>query len=502
MPNLNIEIKNIKGITRAIFEFPLENGIYALVGANGCGKSTLLQAVAQLIRPQNALFALRLNDFSENSEVNFTYGANSDKWYLGGEHGTHWRNQIYMTGRQKGQLNNIAVNGMYEGSLFVGTRFQDSKQVDNLISHGQITEDDLIKADDYVIKNMSYILHGDYTHYETLKRMTGKETRERFQLKNFPYFIASKHGGLISQYRMSSGECLLVSLLHFIYNAIIRSSLPPTLPILMLLDEIELALHPVAVSRFLDLTEKITREYNNVVVVLTTHAPEVIRKINPGNIYKLESECGNLNVVNPCYPSYAIRELYQHDKYDYLILCEDMLAKTLIERILARKDIRESKLICVLPVGGWESVLKLQREILTNNILGPGTRVISVLDGDIQGECGAKKEYSALKKMFLPIQSVEKFLYSVVYRGENKPLKKTIGDKYFQIKSLDTIISDFNKDHPSQPKQGNKIFYRRLIDDLQGRNISEESFVISLCDDIGKVINLEPFSNKLISELG
>lgn len=137
----------------------------------------------------------------------------------------------------------------------------------------------------------------------------------------------------------------------------------------MLMDEIELALHPVGVSRFLDLVEEITAQYKNVVAILTTHAPEVIRRINPNNMYKLENVDGNVSVTNPCYPSYAIRELYMHDKYDYLILCEDALAKCLIERIITGKQLMVSKLICVLPVGGWESVLKLHLDIVRNNVL-------------------------------------------------------------------------------------------------------------------------------------
>lgn len=58
---------------------------------------------------------------------------------------------------------------------------------------------------------------------------------------------------IISQYRMSSGECLTISLLHFIYNSLVRRSLSRNTPILMLIDEIELALHPIAITNLLNL---------------------------------------------------------------------------------------------------------------------------------------------------------------------------------------------------------------------------------------------------------
>ena len=110
---------------------------------------------------------------------------------------------------------------MYEGSLFYGTRFNDSKIVDDLLT------------------------------------------------------------------RMSSGECLLVSLLHFIYNAIVRRALPQDKPIIMLIDEIELALHPIAVVRLLDLLRELIEQHHNLVVILSSHSPEVIRTIQPNNLFQI-----------------------------------------------------------------------------------------------------------------------------------------------------------------------------------------------------------------------
>ena len=501
MKTLQLEIKGIKGIHNVNLDIPLENGIYALVGCNGCGKSTILQSLAQLIRPTNALWALKNNDFSPDSYVNFNVGNEEDDWRANNKY--RWKNTIYSSNRQQGTQNNIAINGMYEGSLFVGTRFRDSTKVDDLITNGVLGEADFVDADIYVKNNLSFILWGDYKHYLSLKRLKNKQLREQHNLKNLPYFIQSSYGGILSQYRMSSGECLLLSLLHFIHNAIIRSSLPKDIPILMLLDEIELALHPVAVSRFLDLLENIVEQYKNVVVILTTHAPEVIRRINPNNIYKLENDNGSVDVINPCYPSYAIRELYAHDKYDFLILCEDKLAKDMIKKIILRNNIGTSKLYYVLPVGGWENVLKLHKELLVANVVGIGTKIISVLDGDIESQCIKNHDYNTLLKLFLPIPSIEKFLYQVLINAKDKNFKKIINDKYFQLKSIDRIISDFNRDNISAPKHPDKIFYRYLKNDLEERKISEDNFIASLCDDIFSSIasNINKFESQLLQQM-
>lgn len=504
---LSIDIKNIKGIKEAHIELPVRNGIYALVGENGSGKSTILQALAQLIRPQNALFTLKKNDYSTDSNICFKGYGYEDNWIIEND---RWKNCIY-TNRKKNQgrynsyeNNNIKLYGMYEGSLFVGTRFSDSTIVDKKYTDGEINiNDDLIKADEYVIENLSYILHGDKNHYLNLMRLKNKTRREELGLKNIPYFVPSNHNGIISQYKMSSGECLLISLLHFIYNSIVRKSLPRNFPILMLLDEIELALHPSAVTRFIDLLSNLVKKYEHVSVFITTHAAEVIRKIEPLNIYKLENDNGVINYVNPCYPAYAIRDLYSPNGYDYLILCEDELAKKFIEYTIRNNNLSESKLINVCPVGGWQNVLKLHLELLQNNILGVPTNIISVLDGDIEKECNKKQEYQYIKKLFLPIPSIEKCFYKILYTNEyNKDLKKAINDTIFTVNSLDNIKSKFEENCKNVKESDNKKLYALLKNDIENRGIKEAEFITYLLPLLCDKTPTDKFTKQLKDMIG
>lgn len=492
---LKMDISKIKGIDKCSIEFSIEAGIYALVGNNGCGKSTILQCLAQLIRPKNALWTLRNNDYSGDSEVIFKYNSTENKWYA--KKTNRKKHNITTTKGKKDKPNNITLNGMYEGSLFVGTRFQDSRRIDALVYSSKLTKNDIVEADDYVKEKLSYILHGDYEHYKKLKRLKNSELRQSLKLTSMPYFTESIYGGIISQYKMSSGECLLISLLHFIHNSIVRKSLPRNIPILMLLDEIELALHPVAVSRFLDLLEELIEKNHNITVILTTHAPEVIRKISPSNIFKLENADGCIEIINPCYPSYAIRELYIADKYDYAILCEDELTKIFLDKVIKKHKLFKSKLICIVPVGGWKNVLKLHTDFISKNILGVGTKIISILDGDIEEQCNKEKKYNSIKKLFIPISNIEQFLFDIIYDKKNKNFRKEINDKYFQLHSLDTMCSNFNEDNQKKPK----TFYRYLIKDLESRSITEKEFIESLSDDILSTIEYDKFLKSLKKEL-
>ncbi|MFD1257395.1 AAA family ATPase [Mucilaginibacter terrae] len=356
-------------------------------------------ALAQLISRYH-LSILKKEDYDSSSSIEFEYNGKIDKWT---EKDGWWSSNIFP--------NSISFNGLYEESLFYGTRFNDSRAIDNLLATGKIQQKDIVDSDLYIKEKLSYILHGDYSHYTNLKRIRNKYITEKLGLSNSPYFNSVK-ATLISQYRMSSGECLLISLLHFVYNSIVRKSLPPNKKILVLIDEIELALHPIAVSRLLDLLKELIKDSANLVVILTTHSPEVIRKIKPSNLYKVTNNSGQLIIESNCYPSYLIRDVYSHDGFDYLLLVEDILTRTVVEKILNQEHLKNSKLIHIVPVGGWTNVLNLHRELLMWNVLGLGKQIVSILDGDIVDL--VNEEYKDLRKLFLPIKSVEKYLYDVI----------------------------------------------------------------------------------------
>ena len=316
-------------------------------------------------------------------------------------------------------------------------------------------------------------------------------------LKNTPYFQEIK-GKLISQYKMSSGECLLVSLLHFIYNALIRRSLPVNEPVLMLIDEIELALHPVAVSRLIDLLNNIIKEHDNLTVVLTSHSPEVIRKISPNNLFMMEvDEKDTIEFYSPCYPSYAIRDVYMHSGFDYVILVEDLLAKYVVEKVIQQRSLNSGKLINVLPVGGWENVLKFQMMAYSTNTFGLGTKLFSILDGDVKNNAKIKKDYKKLQKMFLPINSIEKYLYNVCTDSTYKNIKRKINDTFFNVESIDDILADYVQDNDNN----GKALYRKILGNLEKRNISEDAFIKELCNIIMNAINFEQFASELQTKI-
>ena len=485
MRELEIEINKIKNIKKGKLSIPLRRGIYGIIGNNGTGKSTIMTCLAQVVF-SHSLDALRDEDIVEDSYVLLSDGEKTAKWYRQND---AWKSI-------ESPRKRVHYDGMYEGSLFYGTRFNDSKIVDDLLSMKKIDSRDIIEADDYIKDNLSYILHGNYNFYRTLKRIRNKRIAATLELENTPYFQEFR-GKLVSQYRMSSGECLLISLLHFIYNAIVRRSLPQNQPIIMLIDEIELALHPIAVVRLLELLSELIKQHHNLVVILSSHSPEVIRTIQPNNLFQIElskQEEGLIEVNTPCYPSYAIRDVYMHDGFDFVILVEDYLAKNIVQAIIDEKDISRSKLINILPVGGWSNVLNLQHELYIHSTFGTGTKIFSILDGDIKESVG--QQYKEYPKLFIPIGSIEKFLKEVLVTNVNAQIKKEINDKFFYVKSIDNLIAEYVKTNKKKDEDGKEL-YKIIRADFENRSIAEMTFVENICKIAKKYIDFSRFETNL-----
>ncbi|KHS65561.1 hypothetical protein QT13_17700 [Pectobacterium brasiliense] len=484
MDTISIIIKDIKNITNANIEIPFEGGLYGFVGSNGCGKSTLMLILSVLLSERRFMM-LKNEDYTEKSSIEIKVNTTTTKTNHWSPNKNKWR---LPTNSQP-----FRYNGLYEGSLFYGARFDDSRMVDAILRKGGIDSDDIVNAVDYIKDNLSYILHGDHHHYRNLKKIKNRHTATKLNLNNIPYFNEAKNGNLLSQYRMSSGECLLISLLNFIYYTIVDNKSGQSSKALILIDEIELALHPIAITRLISLLNNLNASQRNVVIYLSSHSPEVIRSINPSNMFMLANNNGIMSLTNPCFPSYAIRDVYRHDGFDYLILAEDKLAATVIDNVLVSKGLKNSRLIHISPVGGWQNVLSLHKDLIINNVIGINRKIISILDGDVKDEVLKKTEFSSMPKCFLPIPSIEKFFYEVVYLRKDERIRKIINDKYFLLKSLDYLVSEHNEKYKTQPENPDKKFYFRIKSDLESRNITESSFIQYLCNDIREVIDFTSF---------
>ena len=127
---------------------------------------------------------------------------------------------------------------------------------------------------------------------------------------------------------------------------------------------------------------------NNTVVLFSTHSIELIRSIVPQCIFYLQNHIdGTLEIINPCYPVYATRNLESSNYgHDFIIMVEDDLAKEIVEKILRKERILANKRILVISVGGWTQVIRFAYDSIRSNLALSTTKILIILDRDINGK--------------------------------------------------------------------------------------------------------------------
>ena len=106
---------------------------------------------------------------------------------------------------------NMNIKGFFEGSLIFGNRFKDMTY-DKISSLESIDQDKLIVANEFIRKNLGIILQGDANYYEKLWMVSNHYDKFKGSI-----FFYEKYGKRISQFHMSTGENLLVSILNSLY---------------------------------------------------------------------------------------------------------------------------------------------------------------------------------------------------------------------------------------------------------------------------------------------
>ena len=314
---------------------------------------------------------------------------------------------------------------------------------------------------------------------------------KKMNLRRTPYFYENK-GTLISQLNMSTGENLLLTILSSIENRL-RKEVRGETPAFIFLDEVELALHSSALRRLVFFLKNIA-ENNNTVVLFSTHSIELIRSISPENIFYMQKYTdGSIDAINPCYPVYATRNLESSNYgHDYIIMVEDDLAKTIVEKILREKRLLSNKRVLVIAVGGWTQVLRFAYDTIRSNLALSTTKILIILDWDIKDSVAGfiKRERIgfSIEPNYLPIKSLEKYLLDKLVINVDTILFRELNDYLFQNKSLDVIVQEYNKNvkngvYTDEEKIKNgKILFEELKHELRQIRKSDEDVVKIVVD--------------------
>ena len=185
---------------------PLTPDVYAITGINGIGKSTLLSCITPRLKRPVSFDSL--TEFSaEDSSIKYQLDSNLELWTV--SNGT-WTCAGTST---------LPLRGFQEGSLTNGTRFF------NISSSGfryyrqlmNVDPELVLPADDFVKENLGKILQNDKNAYVDLYRLDRSKAASRYKYKGVVYYLKIKDK-LVSQFELSTGEFLLINLLHLFNN--------------------------------------------------------------------------------------------------------------------------------------------------------------------------------------------------------------------------------------------------------------------------------------------
>lgn len=490
---ISISIRNLKSITSLDWSFFLKKGLYAIIAENGSGKSSLIVSLGKLVTPK-ILSVEFIGKGYENSIINYSLDHYDFIWHKNPQ----WSMKSYSLPSMP------SIEGVIESSILSGSRF---KRIPEKSQEREVSEllDTIEPVDNFISQNMNYILYGkNEGKFTNLKKITANQkVKKRRRKGDFPvysFYALRQNNMYIKEYFFSTGEYFLLSLLKFIHE---HHRNVRKYPALIIIDEIELSLHPLAQKRLIEKVKSFSDKYN-LLFIFATHSLQIIDQLEPKNIHYLQNNNGYCNLINPIYPGYLSSKLYLHQSFDYVFLVEDSLAKQFVEKVI-RKNIGEiSMSYYILPIGGWEKLYEMYHLHFVNKIYG-SAEILIVFDGDVAEITEANEnKYSSYERKYLPFKNLESLVVS--YLKENNNAFYTFINSYLMTKRFDDLDIDIFDGTSKKIKTtfkwfvtkmafhcsiNDNIMLDRIIEQILKQNI-DDSVYKKFNNDICKFLELPP----------
>lgn len=198
-----------------------------------------------------------------------------------------------------------------------------------------------VNFDENITKEISYILGKNYktisySEHNLYSKEMGKGFVMRYTLEDRQY----------SEAYAGSGESTIAKMIYDL-RGIEENAL-------ILIDEPETSLHPLAQKRLMDylLNIVVTKKAQ---VAISTHSPDIIHGMPSRAINVFyENEKGEVDIMENVNYENAFHDI-GHDFPKKIIYVEDKLAKILVEKVLKEENI---KIFEVVKLGGAEEILK------------------------------------------------------------------------------------------------------------------------------------------------
>ena len=390
--------KHLKKNSRIDFDFP----ITALVGPNGCNKSSILQALfgAPVNKSVgNYWFSTDVDRISKDSRHCFIYGYkseyhnrivevlktriqkpdNPDYWEPSRPQREYGMEPMpLMKQKSEPDRSKTRWNAINKEVLYLDFR-HNLPAFDRYFYHMPLKKTDSYKSkQDYIrrySKNLHYVIvskSSDYSLYNVQKvRSNTVLSEEKVKAintilgKNYKQIQIVEHslyGGQFaktvvisddalkySEAFAGSGESSVIILVDEIMDAKEKS--------LILLDEPETSLHPMAQKRMIGFISETVKRHRHQVVI-STHSPFFIQKLPPRAIKTLVLSADGIEIMPSSYPEDAFALLGAEELAQKTIFVEDKLAVEIVKRYikLEHPNLIDAISVRAIP-GGAETII-------------------------------------------------------------------------------------------------------------------------------------------------
>lgn len=364
-----LEIRNLRNIARLRFEIPVP-GVWLLTAGNGAGKTSLLACLRRIGQPNafpihfpSSLRSERLDNHTDGS-VTYEIDGESVEYAYRGE---RW------TPRPRSNSHLFDALG-YPSVIYVGAT------ADRITPRPEDFDTNNIRAANPAIIEAANIIFetGKFTKLRTIN-LTRGAGNDAFVLA-----LGAQPYTYHSEKHFSLGELCVLKLLRLLREIQDGS--------MIIIDELEMALHPRAQVNLLRYLQDQAAE-KSLTVIFSTHSVTLLKSIDRHHIIYLDKQdAGVINVVVGCFPTYAMGNIASDEETlpDVMLYVEDLFARDMVTAFFEKfadervPDPTARPSTKIVPVGPFDAVmafLERNRSVLPNSVVQK-----AVLDGDVANE--------------------------------------------------------------------------------------------------------------------
>ena len=365
-----IVIKNIRNIGQLSFELP-SPGLHVLTGKNGTGKTTLMTCISRICN-NNAYRVGFPSSSSDSLDVfsgSISYIIDSDC--------------VKYTRRLSGEWRPDTKNSGVLHDFGYPQVFNITTKNERLFTQDVINPRRHQGPDVWINEKLNTIF--DTAKFSPMVRFTTGDLRggpgilADNRRRNTAYAIPLANNKYYTEQNFSFGEIVMINLLYNVKNAMNGS--------FILIDELEMALHPSAQIRLLSCLRDIAHE-KGLTILISTHSSSIIKAEK--SVIFLEQGSENLiDVLYNCPPAKAIGAIGMREDTnpDIIILVEDSMAKSLFyaleQQYLALQNEENYLDIRILEIGGFQNVVHFYIET-ENYLFYDNVYIAAFMDKDVE----------------------------------------------------------------------------------------------------------------------